>query len=347
MELVYGKPVAINSLAWRAKYGEDGSRLPIPTLPYALRKKMISVAKERGFFADQEPSGIQSDAPEPGGLSGERCAFGGKFRETADFHDVPKISNDGFAGITWLVPGLILKGGVNAVTGNAGVGKSSFATKMGHCIATGKPFLGFPVKQGPVVILDRQNPKSVVMERLVRLGIEPHNDFITFGSWAGDVPDLDSDLLLRAVKNMPGVTLIVDSVENFLPGDENSNHDMGKLMNACRNLANAGGTIIFIHHTGKLPSIRDWFRGAQVFKDLLDYGLYLSNSPRNKDKNDLRVLTLTWAKGRAGSEKPLKFEYRNGEFALPTNSAANDESESFVKRVAEIARKHSPFNGIR
>jgi stage III sporulation protein SpoIIIAA len=85
--------------------------------------------------------------------------------------DVPPVSTITGSDITFLVDGLILEGGITMLTGPPGCGKTTLAAALAGHVACGAPFAGRAVQQRAVLILDRENPISVVQERLYRLGV--------------------------------------------------------------------------------------------------------------------------------------------------------------------------------
>jgi AAA domain len=56
-----------------------------------------------------------------------------------------------------LVEGLIAQGSFNLLIGDSSLGKSPLLYQLALCVATGKPFLGFPVKRGDVLIVDYED----------------------------------------------------------------------------------------------------------------------------------------------------------------------------------------------
>src|SRR5215469_15973162 len=50
----------------------------------------------------------------------------------------------------YVVDTLIAEASVCIAVGDSGLGKSPWAYQLGMCVASGKPFLGHPVKQGRV-----------------------------------------------------------------------------------------------------------------------------------------------------------------------------------------------------
>jgi hypothetical protein len=355
LDLSNGDAFIVNNEEWRA----DSDQRKILDLPRACIKKLFQLAEEEGALLPGDPSSDDPASHNNKGDAGEtrvsdqneRSTLGRpRFSQTADIYDIQSIWSHDFVGLNWVVKSLLLDYGVSGLTGPSGAGKSSFALALADHIVRGKPFLGLEVQQRPVLILDKQNPRGAVEDRLTRLGIEPHRDLIFLGGWGDDdVPDIGSDILLRAVKRTPGLVIIADSFQDFHDGDENSNRDIGLPMRASRRLANAGASVLWIHHPGRKPSPKDWFRGGQIFKDQLDCGAFLTNKPPAHEKKDVfGDLTLTYTKSRAGGgHSPLTFRFKqsgpSGQFVLSGDLAVLETG--IEDRVAILIRQHGPFNG--
>jgi hypothetical protein len=56
-----------------------------------------------------------------------------------------------------LIEGLLPARGFSPLIGDSGLGKSPLMMQAAACVATGTPFLGLPVRQGPVLVNDHEN----------------------------------------------------------------------------------------------------------------------------------------------------------------------------------------------
>src|SRR5262249_371052 len=133
--------------------------------------------------ADLPPSGDIVDAAELG-WSAERMhsliANAKRFRVPGTFsvHDIQPVNSYPNTAIEYVFDGMLAEGTVNALTGDAGCGKSTYATSIAHAVS----------KDRPVVFLDRENPLSVVSERLLRLGIQDGGHLKYWGGWCEAEP---------------------------------------------------------------------------------------------------------------------------------------------------------------
>jgi len=104
-------------------------------------------------------------------------------------------------------------GAVVALTGDSGSGKSTLATAgVRDAIADGRPCL----------VLNRENPRTVVQDRMRRIGVMDGPLLRWFGGWLGEVPGPDWPALRSWVEKCELKPLIViDSLIAFIGGDEN------------------------------------------------------------------------------------------------------------------------------
>jgi hypothetical protein len=80
------------------------------------------------------------------------------------------LIDDGFDETEWIIPGLLAEGDRAIVTGTTGAGKSTLVTQVGVQVASGvNPFTGASMKPRRVLIVDAENPRDVLRDRLQRL----------------------------------------------------------------------------------------------------------------------------------------------------------------------------------
>jgi archaellum biogenesis ATPase FlaH len=225
--------------------------------------------------------------------------------------DVPSIFSLAHQTIDFIVEGLLAAGTVTMVTGDAGSGKSTFLSAIGSAVEQGIPFAGLATQRRPVLILDRENPGVVVIERFNRLGIRDSENFKVWGGWNPEEPPAPgSQVILSWVKACePKPLIIVDSFVAFSPHDENSATETRAYMNQFRALADAGATIAVIHHLGK--GGQD-YRGSSDIPAGIDVGLRLDNLG---DSARLSALRLRSFKARFLIETAI-FQYHEGVFRI-------------------------------
>src|SRR5205823_4928429 len=130
----------------------------------------------------------------------------------------------------------------------------------------------------PVLFLDRENPVSVIIDRLNRLGLDDYPRLRFWGGWLpNEAPLPDSPAVIEWVKSCnPRPLLVVDSLIAFHGGDENDAGETRRFMHRCRRIADLGATVVIIHHDGKSERAKD-FRGSSDFKAAIDLGFHVAN----------------------------------------------------------------------
>jgi RecA-family ATPase len=161
-----------------------------------------------------------------------------------------------------LVEGLIPEASVCIAVGDSGLGKSAWAYQLGMCVASGKPFLDHPVKQGRVLYIDLENGREgiigVTRALLQHLGIaQPMEDFCLLAE-RDNLHLLDSILM----EHRPAL-VIVDSLRAFRPDAEEKPRLAASLLNEMRDIAKKRQvSFLLIHHIKKpsengVPALED------------------------------------------------------------------------------------------
>jgi predicted ATP-dependent serine protease len=176
--------------------------------------------------------------------------------------EIPSIYDCGVSGITYIQEPELPEGAIVALTGDSGCGKSTLA-----CAWAGKA----AESDRQVLVLDRENPLAVVVERFERLGMRDGPKLHYWGGWLPEVapPPGGAMVLTWVVSCNPRPLIIVDSLSAFYEGNENESAAMREWMSQCRTLADLGATVLIIHHTGKGESTQD-YRGSSDFKASID-----------------------------------------------------------------------------
>ncbi len=193
------------------------------------------------------------------------------------------------------------EGAIIGLTGDSGSGKSTLATAWARdAIAAGRS----------VLILDRENPRSVVQDRMRRLNLADSPLLRWAGGWNGDdAPGPEAAVVISWVRTCPVKPIvIVDSLAAFLGGDENSATDMRRFMHFCRRLADLGACVVIIHHDGKADTAKD-FRGSSDFKSAIDQAFHATNVSA-----DLRLdrIRLRCFKSRFGLCSEIIYRHADG-----------------------------------
>jgi len=223
------------------------------------------------------------------------------------FEEIPTLRDINAQPQAWLIAGVIPEGCVIMLAGDAGAGKSTVATVIGGHISAGASFCGRETQTRPVLILDRENGAQTVLDRMTRLAMSDGPTLKVWGGWnQHEPPDPGSAWVLNWVASTtPRPVVVVDSAVAFLRGDENSSVDVRAFMHSLRLVAQAGGTAILLHHSGKGSSTMD-FRGSSDFKASIDVGYSVSNLG---DPGKLERVTLRAFKMRVQVEPHLTLEF--------------------------------------
>jgi hypothetical protein len=270
-----------------------------------------------------------------------------KIRETG-FRLVPIAEVRAKPGpIAWLVQGLIEKDTVGALFGDPASYKSSIALDMAVSIASGRPFHGRPVRQGPVIYLASEGHGGIA--RRLAAWERHHGQTVddlevVFSDHAAAFSDPDSAAMvaeaIEAVVEImgPPALIVIDTIaRNFGPGDENSNSDMGVFLNAVTETLQARGqasTVLLVLHTGH--GAKNRARGGSALHAGVDFEF------RTERKGGMRVQVTNTKMKDAVEPQPFALEAREvfvGEFdqesdatSLVLTECALDVTEETRKR---------------
>lgn len=254
------------------------------------------ISEELTLGANADDERLQQLSSELAELTAKQLSAGDLRIET-----LPAVAT-GCAGIQYVREPELPESSVIALTGDSGSGKSTLATAWARdAIAQGVP----------VLIVDRETPQPVAIDRMARLELADSPLLRWWGGWLGEVPSPGSPEIMRWVKGCnPKPIVIVDSLAAFLEADENSASEMRAFMHQSRRLADLGATVVVIHHDGKSETARD-YRGSTDFKASVDAGFHVSNiGPDSR----LDRLSLRCFKSRHGFVGSLVYLYAGGRF---------------------------------
>jgi len=165
---------------------------------------------------------------------------------------------DKTAPLEYIVPGLILCGGITLLTGSWKSGKSTFMSRLAYDVSTGQSFLGFPAQPPrPVLTFDYENWLSLIQERFTRLKITDVPGWEYWGLDIGEVPHPSASYILTAIERMnPRPLVIIDSYiasfkRLFPNGNENSAGDNRQWYNLLDPLKRLGCGIGVLDHTDR------------------------------------------------------------------------------------------------
>ena len=250
---------------------------------------------------------------------------------------IPFVSSDVLItqdadSLEWYIDGLIPRGAVVLLTAPPGLWKTWLAMHIGLVIAKGENFLGRKSSEATVYYIDKENPKSLIANRLKKLGTDENLKF--WGYWSEiEPPNLDKLATYKTLAK-DNTILTFDSLIRFHSGDENSSQDMSKVMGALRSLTKDGATVIGLHHKGKSDFA---YRGSSDILGAVDICYTLE-----KEKENLLKLSCR-AKNRLTQEFDLFIEIKETEGRL---SFCLADSPKHVEEEADLERLKQVIKGI-
>lgn len=159
----------------------------------------------------------------------------------------------------WLIPSILPKSGIAMVFGPPGCGKSFLTMAWSLCIASGTPWLGHPVVQGPVAYIAGEGS----------FGLGPRiKTWKCHHSFTGDsgVQWFDETIMLQDSGNLselliafaedfttPPALVVIDTLSRCSGGaDENSNTEMAKVIASADVIQQQFHcSVLIVHHAGK------------------------------------------------------------------------------------------------
>lgn len=196
--------------------------------------------------------------------------------------------------VEWLIPYVLPRNSLIALTGHPEAGKSFLALDWALCLAAGRPWLDLPATKGKTLYVFSEGES----------GYRQRCD-----SWAETFEELPDDAyclptvldltgkddvkhLLKDIDELdlaPNLIIIDTLAQNFGEGDENKTDSMNAFLRNCRALRQAfpGSSILIVHHLGKQADKGS--RGSSAFRAALDLEMLLTD--------DHELLCKKWKEG--------------------------------------------------
>ncbi|MFN3991157.1 MAG: AAA family ATPase [Erythrobacter sp.] len=234
----------------------------------------------------------------------------------------------------FLIEGLIETETLGLVFGDPGCGKSFLGADIALSVATGAPFHGRKVKQGPVFFIAGEGHNGLARRFAAwgkARGVSIKDAPLFMSNRPAQFLDADSaKAVADAVHDLaarhgdPALIEIDTLARNFGPGDENSTSDMGQFIAAIDDLKAqfSGCAALIIHHSGHGDKGRA--RGAMALKGALDCEYRVAK--------DGSTITLSNTKMKdAEPPRPIAFELQGVELGGGASSAVLVETEAQAK----------------
>ncbi|WP_425618778.1 AAA family ATPase [Anatilimnocola sp. NA78] len=172
-----------------------------------------------------------------------------------------------------VIEGIVREGETINIVSDSKVGKTWFVHGLALSICAGVEWLGFPISQGKVLLLDNELHEPTLVHRIRQIAGTLRLDESTFAErldvecYRGRLTDIHG-VVERLKRTTPGSykAVILDSLYRFAPKgfDENSNAHTTELYNLIDSAAaHLGCAIVCVRHTSK---------GSQSNKSVTDTG---------------------------------------------------------------------------
>lgn len=222
----------------------------------------------------------------------------------------------------WLIEGWLPRGALAQLYAASGVGKTFLAIDWMMHIATGTDWQGCKVKKSEKVMY-------VIAEGAAGFGMrtkawrQEHADLATedvtlLPLAVNLVSSEEMDELLEIVEERKPQLVVIDTLAKSSVGaDENSNKDMGVVINNAMQIqeASPGCTVLLLHHTGHTN--QDRARGASALYAAMDASYRLDGGTRNG-------LTLTSDKQKEAEQPhPIRLNTRKVDLVGTSDSLGN------------------------
>lgn len=265
-----------------------------------------------------------------------------------------RLSTMTVPAVSYLYEPFIPMNSIVAFTGLPAHGKSTFVMWVAHQLANTDHNV-------MAIYCDADNPPAIAKERSERLR-GPLEDRISY--WAGFTTDKDGhnvppwsinqtdedktakpwerpkpnklwiELIKKLVSQGKHPVIVFDTLNSFMRGaDENSNAVVGDLMVHLREMTDAGGTVIIIHHTGKGVSSRN-SRGASAFEGGVDVGWSVAATIEDCV---IKKMYLTAWKSRLGKTPRLVYNMIDGR-PIATTDTPKDRLFEILKQNGGLSK---------
>ncbi|MFI0964651.1 AAA family ATPase [Streptomyces sp. NPDC021080] len=270
-------------IPWRVYLPAAGKDLSDHLATGATLDDLIEVRDEEEAPAE-EPG---SEALDPETTTSEEYFEAAVDRMLGDLLDTDGL--DGIKPLEPLVGDLLALNTLSRVIGPSGTFKSFVLLDMAGHVGTGTKWHGHYVRQGTVVYLVAEGEQGI--RKRVRAW-EQHRgmrmDHVRFLPRPVQAASPEWDVLIEAMRRVAPALIVIDTQARVTLGvEENSNTEMGKVVDRMDQLrSSTGACVTLVHHTGH---VGEHGRGASAVKGALQSELVIS---RKGDRIPNTVLTI-------------------------------------------------------
>ncbi|WP_126152878.1 AAA family ATPase [Paracoccus haematequi] len=258
----------------------------------------------------------------------------------------------------WLVRDLVPSGTVTLLGGDGGTGKSLLALQLACAVAAGGEWLGYQVAGGGALFISAEDDDAELHRRLAAVvqssGLMFNDlDRLTICSLAGKdalLARLDRatgglspsplfDELEKRLEDEKPVLLVLDTLADLFPGNENDRAQARQFVGLLRGLAIRHGCAVILLSHPSLSGLNSGSgtSGSTAWNNSVRSRLYLEREIQQdyEPNPDARVLSTKKANyGRTGGE--IRLTWRDGVFVA-------DPAETGLDRMAASARAERVF----
>lgn len=245
----------------------------------------------------------------------------------------------------YLLKGYLYRSTVARLVGASGTGKSFLALSIAVAVRGGREWFGHRTREANVVYVVAEGAAGMGLRlRALRQawGLKDTGvAFLTMPVQMCDGEEWDA-FLAECVEREPGLVILDTQARMTLGVDENSNTDMGIVVEAADRLKRAtGACVLLVHHTGHERD--DRARGASSMKGAMDTELILkpvkvdgsgldwTQDPGEADGMELRVDKQKDGKPAA----PVRFRLRS----VVLEGICDEDGDPVSSAVVEVALK--------
>ncbi len=253
------------------------------------------------------------------GQQSARAETGLKLVGLAELLSRPVVADD------WLLQGRLLAGSLSIVASKPKVGKSTFARGLALAVARGDSFLGWPVKQGPVLYLALEERAEDVAADFRSMGADGCEEI--------QIADAGTALdVVNILKKKKPVLLVIDPLFRLLAiRDERAYAETYSALGPLIDVGRETGThILATHHSSKLAKSEaiDSPLGSTALGGAVASLLVM------RRKETYRTIETVQRRGEDLPETVLKFNPETKKLSLGGSSEAAEVQDTAEKILA-------------
>lgn len=242
----------------------------------------------------------------------------------------------------YVIDQLAPEGALTLLAAPGGSGKSALALTIAVLVATGRPFAGLNVQQGPVLVISCEDPEPILRyrlslilkvygisetelgDRLVVLDATGVDPVLYRETRAGASLTENYDALRVLCETVNPVLVIIDNASDTYDANENARPQVRAFLRALATLS-PGAAVLLLAHVDKATARAgggpDAYSGSTAW----------SNSSRSRlflGKDESGRVVLDHQKSNYGPlAKPIYIEFRDGGVLVPLPPGAADAAE--------------------